>query len=204
MDIVCVPIMTAEEPPLVTHVAPISSMLLGAAVGMIYTEVVPDGYLTRRLPLDPSDATFPPGRVTSEPPAVTTWVPICTVDAPGVAETTFPPMVPTIVGLATATAAPVLAVGPAAPGAEEVSPLSTFTGAGVAMTAKGELEDGAGRATLEGIGVAFGIAVLAGRVATRVTALGGSEVVVYGTAVVVGNNPFTGGTAPGGSHTPIR
>lgn len=59
----------------------------------------------RRLPLGPSVATLPPERVTSAPPAVTTCVPIWTVEAPCTAETICPPMVAITVGLVTTPAA---------------------------------------------------------------------------------------------------
>lgn len=101
IEAVCVPTTIAEDPALVTHVAPASSVSTGAAVGITYIDVFPEGYLMRRPPLGLSVATLPPERVTSAPPVVTTCVPIWTVEAPCAAETVCPPMVAIIVWLVT-------------------------------------------------------------------------------------------------------
>jgi hypothetical protein len=89
-------------------------------------------------------------------------------------------------------------------GAEFAAEFAAAVTTGVAGDAGDALSPTALEAALE-TGAGSGTAVTAAMLDTTGTALGGSGVGVYGAAdVVVANKPFTGGTDPGGSKTPIR
>jgi len=110
---VCDPIAMAEPPATVEIGIPSKEVttpaatlvaVAGAAVGIAKVETTPDGYSIIK-PAAPNVATlFDPASVTSGPPDVTIWPLITTVDAPGAAEITWPPMV------AIGAAAPVIGV----------------------------------------------------------------------------------------------
>jgi len=99
---VCDPIAMAEPPatveigmPSKEVTTPAAALVVaaGAAVGIAKVETTPDGYWIIR-PAAPNVATlFDPASVTTGPPDVTIWPLITTVDAPGAAEITWPPMV---------------------------------------------------------------------------------------------------------------
>jgi hypothetical protein len=96
--IICVPTDTKFPPGSTVSAAPFTVPMMdpvtaGPATGRVYAEAPPPSLCTTSPSAFKVATTFVPGKVTGEPPTVSVWEWITTVDAPAAAETTSPAIV---------------------------------------------------------------------------------------------------------------